>query len=187
VNEPSNNPKPSNEEIEFLLSHAKEILNPYPKKEDIQSAFAGIRPLVKSNQTKSSSKLSRNHEIIISKSGLVTIVGGKWTTGRKMAEETINKAFKKPLPCKTKNLPLHKTDETSDLNKIVHRALNEEMALTPSDILARRTRILFLETKKALSLAPEVIRLMSIYFKKDSTWEDDELNKFKEYAKSYWT
>ncbi len=190
VCEPSNNPKPSEEEISFLLEHAKLILTPYPKKEDILSSFAGIRPLVKSSHNKSSSKLSRNHEILISESGLVTIVGGKWTTGRKMAEDTLNRAFKKllpckTLPCKTKSLPLHKSPSFFSLPEIVHLAVEEEMALTAADILARRTRTLFLDIKQALALAPEVIRLMAPLLKKNSLWEAEELDKFNEYAKSY--
>lgn len=185
VGTPDNNPKPSKEEIDFLLEHAKLILNPYPKKEDILSSFAGIRPLVKSNHKKPSSKLSRNHEIIISPSGLITIVGGKWTTGRKMAEETINKAFKKPLPCKTKTLPLHKTPVPNTLKESVQQSVEEEMALSAADILARRNRTLFLNAKKALSLAPEVIHTMAIILKKDPLWEESELIKFKEYSTSY--
>lgn len=187
VKKPTNNPKPSSEEIEFLLDHTKQILQTSPEKKDILSAFAGIRPLVKSNPSTSSSKLSRNHEILISKSGLVTITSGKWTTARKMAEETLNKAFKKPLPCKTKHLHLHQTSVTSNLDEIVSRSVLEEMALTASDILARRTRLLFLDTKKALDVAPQVIKQMAIYLKKDSLWQEEELKKFTEYANSYWT
>lgn len=185
IKEPSNNPKPSNEEIDFLLEHAKLILNPYPKKEDILSSFAGIRPLVKSNHEKASSKLSRNHEIVTAPSGLVTVAGGKWTTGRKMAEDTINKTFKKPHPCKTKKLALHQTKPPANFKDSVRLAVEEEMALTASDVLARRTRTLFLDTKEALSLAPETIHLMASLLQKDTAWEAIELTKFKEYAKSF--
>ena len=185
VASPSNNPKPSDDEINFLLDHAKQILNPYPRKEDIQSSFAGIRPLVKSDHKKNSSKLSRNHEIKISKSGLVTIVGGKWTTGRKMAEDTLNKAFKKPLLCKTKNLPLHKSSSPSNFHETIRIAVEEEMALTAADILARRKRTLFLNTSKALELAPKVIAIMASLLSKNNSWEKTELKAFNEYAKSY--
>ena len=182
---PSNNPKPSNDEINFLLEHAKMILNPYPKREDILSCFAGIRPLVKSNHQKSSSKLSRNHEIVISKSGLVTITGGKWTTGRKMAEDTLNKAFKNPLPCRTKNLSLHRTEDGHTLEESVSRAIDEEMAIRASDILARRTRTLFLDAQKAITMAPEVSHLMANHLKKDRDWEKREQQNFNDYATSY--
>jgi glycerol-3-phosphate dehydrogenase len=182
---PSNNPRPSAEEIDFLLTHAKEILNPYPKKEDILSAFAGIRPLVKSSHAKESAKLSRNHEIFIAKSGLITVAGGKWTTGRRMAEETVNKAFKSPLPCKTRTLPLHNTPKPKDFKEAVKQAVLEEMALKASDILARRDRILFLDRKKALELAPGVIHEMATLMGKDAGWEKAELTNFIEYTKSY--
>ncbi len=185
VKTPSNNPKPSVEEIDFLLSHAKQILNPYPKKEDILSAFAGIRPLVKSSHTKESAKLSRNHEIFRSKSGLITVAGGKWTTGRKMAEETLNKAFKSPLSCKTKNLPLHNTRKPKDLKEAVETAILEEMALNLSDILARRDRTLFLNREKAIQLAPEVVKQASALLEKTEEWEELELTNFIEYTKSF--
>jgi len=187
VQSPSNNPKPSPEEIEFLLEHAKMILNPYPKKEDILSCFAGIRPLVKASHKNPSSKLSRNHEIIVSRTGLITITGGKWTTGRRMAEDTVNKAFKKPRPCITKTLEIHRSIAISDLIRSIQVAVKEEMALKPSDILARRLGTLFLDSNQAIQMAPEVIRLMAHYLKKDSEWENTELKNFTEYAKSYCT
>ncbi len=102
-----------------------------------------------------------------------------------MAEDTINKAFKKFRPCKTKNLSLHKSPPFANLAESVRLAVEEEMALTAADILARRTRTLFLDAKEALALAPEVIRLMEPLLKKNSLWGDRELKTFTEYAKIY--
>lgn len=84
-------PRPLREEIEFLLAHAGRYLARAPKAADILSAFAGLRPLVKSGVGKTS-KLSRSHRIVTASSGLVSIIGGKWTTSRLMGEDTVNHA-----------------------------------------------------------------------------------------------
>ena len=93
IPEASLDPVPLKEEIDFLLEHAAKYLTKDPKKEDILSAFAGIRPLIKSDTTHDSSSLSRDHHINISSSGLITIAGGKWTTYRKMGEDVVDKAI----------------------------------------------------------------------------------------------
>ena len=56
------------------------------------SIYAGLRPLVKHGDVKSTAALSRDHTILVSESGLITITGGKWTTYRKMAEDVVNRA-----------------------------------------------------------------------------------------------
>ena len=80
--------------------------------------FAGIRPLVSEDEKKETSSLSRKHRIIVSKSGLVTITGGKWTTYRKMAEEVVNTALDVSglveRPCRTFRLRLHGGDLRKD-------------------------------------------------------------------------
>jgi glycerol-3-phosphate dehydrogenase len=104
-------PRPLPEEIDFLLSHAAKYLTKDPKTSDVQSIFAGLRPLVSHGAGGSTSAISRDHTIYISRSGLVTITGGKWTTCRKMAEDTIDHAA--PVanlddkPSVTVNLPIH--------------------------------------------------------------------------------
>lgn len=105
-------PRPLPEEIEFLL----ETISPYwtrkPEKSDIRAIFAGVRPLARSgDDAKSTSKLARDHVIRVSKSGLVSIMGGKWTTYRRMAEDCVDRAAEVggllPTPCRTKTLPVH--------------------------------------------------------------------------------
>jgi len=81
-------PLPLEEEIDFILAHAAHYLCRAPKREDVLSVFAGLRPLVNRRSARTAS-LSRDHVIEISKSGLITITGGKWTTYRHMAEEAI--------------------------------------------------------------------------------------------------
>jgi len=92
VNEVSLEPRALDEEIEFLLTHCERYLTGNPKAEDVLSVFAGLRPLVSSGKGKNTSTISRDHTLIIDPSGLVTITGGKWTTYRKMAEDTIDEA-----------------------------------------------------------------------------------------------
>ena len=105
-------PTPTDEEVSFLLEHARRYLAKDPGPEDVRSVFAGIRPLVAPpGSNGSTSEISREHELHVSDSGLVTISGGKWTTYRKMAEDTIDRAA--PLagleerPSATKNLNIH--------------------------------------------------------------------------------
>jgi len=105
-------------EIQFLLKHASRYLDKDPTEADILSIFAGMRPLVKSGDAKNTAALSRDHTILISHSGLITITGGKWTTYRKMAQDVIDKAILVGhLPersCITKNLHLHGYHEGID-------------------------------------------------------------------------
>ncbi len=104
-------PRPLPEEIDFLLSHAAKYLTKDPKSSDVLSLFAGLRPLVSHGTGGSTSAISRDHTIYISRSGLVTITGGKWTTCRKMAEDTIDQAalvaHLDEKPSVTVNLPIH--------------------------------------------------------------------------------
>lgn len=99
------------EEIEFILRHAKKYLKKDPTRADVKSVFAGIRPLVKPPESKSTSEISRSHHLQVSESGLVTIAGGKWTTYRKMAEDTIDRALLvagvEVKKCVTKELRIH--------------------------------------------------------------------------------
>ena len=99
------------EEIEFILENAGKYLVKSPKRADIQSVFAGIRPLVNSAAGKTTARLARDHTIKIDKSNLLTITGGKWTTYRRMAEDTIDQAIKigslGAAECRTKNLKIH--------------------------------------------------------------------------------
>jgi glycerol-3-phosphate dehydrogenase len=111
VNSAEAEPKALEEEIDFVLQHAGRYLQKDPARSDVLSVFAGIRPLVRSGNNKNTAELSRDHYLAISHSGLVTITGGKWTTYRKMAEDTINQAaLIAGLPqkeCITQSLHLH--------------------------------------------------------------------------------
>lgn len=119
VETPSIEPVPSNDEVDFLLKHAGRYLTNDPTVSDIKSVFAGLRPLVRAADKDNSAEISREHSIIISKSGLISVAGGKWTTFRKMAEDVTEKAiFVGGLPekeCVTSDLKIHGyTNEFSD-------------------------------------------------------------------------
>lgn len=85
-------PKPLPEELDFLLSHCARYLTKDPTPKDVLSTFAGLRPLVSAGDAENTAAISRDHVVSIGRSGLVTITGGKWTTYRKMAEDTIDQA-----------------------------------------------------------------------------------------------
>ena len=118
-------PKALKEEIEFILSNASQYMTKKPKRKDVKSVFAGLRPLAaqqgNSNQTK---EVSRHHKVNVSTSGLISVLGGKWTTYRKMGEDAINTSALvgglKEQKCKTKKLLLHGYDEQADISDPLH-------------------------------------------------------------------
>jgi len=87
-------PKALESEINFILQTAEQYLVRAPKRTDVLSMYAGLRPLAVSSGDQTKTKeISRSHKIIVSKSGLITITGGKWTTFRKMGEDVVNKVM----------------------------------------------------------------------------------------------
>ena len=101
------------EEVNFILRTASKYFKREVYRKDVLSVFAGLRPLAApdKNDSKSTKEISRDHKLIVSESGLITITGGKWTTYRKMSEETVNRAIQtahlEKRPCVTKTLPIH--------------------------------------------------------------------------------
>lgn len=106
-------PQPERGEVEYLLEHARRYLEPAPGAGDVLATFAGLRPLLGagSGNGDSTSRLSREHALLVSPGGLVTIAGGKWTTYRRMAIETIDRALEvgelPRRPSGTESIPLH--------------------------------------------------------------------------------
>jgi glycerol-3-phosphate dehydrogenase len=104
-------PRPLAEEVRFILRNAARYLNRDPTEGDVLSMFAGLRPLVQSGGDIDSKAMSREHVVLTSESGLVTIVGGKWTTYRKMAQDVVDDAVAvaglPERPCATENLHLY--------------------------------------------------------------------------------
>jgi glycerol-3-phosphate dehydrogenase len=111
IPESSLEPRAYDEEIDFILKHAKRYLSKDPERSDILSIFVGIRPLIKASDGKNTAELSREYALFASQSGLVTITGGKWTTYRKMAQDTVNKAAiiagLEKRPCTTEHMKIH--------------------------------------------------------------------------------
>ncbi len=188
-------PRPLEQEIEFILNTAGAYLNKKPARKDVLSVFAGLRPLAAPKEGKEKTKeISRNHKIIFSSTGLFTIIGGKWTTYRKMGEDMINHMERKlgwPVTnSKTKHLPIHGYFTGADwtdpfyfygsdaiyikenINGVlvseklniyeaqVRWAVTHEMARTVEDVLARRTRALFLDAAECMRIAEQVSEIM---------------------------
>ena len=116
-------PKPLEKEIDFILNTAKDYLVKAPTRADIKSVFVGLRPLAAPKEGgKSTKEVSRSHKVHVTPSGMVDIIGGKWTTYRQMAEDAVDAAIKENvLPakeCKTVDLKIHghqPADEKSHL------------------------------------------------------------------------
>ena len=215
-------PKPLKEEINFILNNASKYMTIKPAKKDIKSVFTGLRPLAATSNKKSTKEVSRSHKINISTTGLISILGGKWTTYRKIAEDAVDASISlgglRKRNCKTKNLRIHgfrkKVDWDDPLhvygsdsrklksygshkdndslskkifisNSIIHWSVTKEMAMTVEDVLARRTRCLFLDSEESLRIAPQVAKKMAEIMEKDKAWVDEELKKFNTLSKNY--
>jgi glycerol-3-phosphate dehydrogenase len=204
-------PKPLEEEIEFVLSHINRYSTIVVSRSDVRSVFVGLRPLVNVSGPKRTALLSRDHTLIVSPSGLVTVTGGKWTTYRKMAADAIDNAVfvtkQEKRGCLTENLAIgNETERVSRVEAIIQGSLDAanllhpnfpyrwadvlyairyEMAQTVEDILARRTRILFLDAQIAAELAPAVSQLLARELHKDENWRQEQLLSFKTLAEQY--
>ena len=187
------------EELDFILNESARYLTKAPKRGDIKSIWVGLRPLVKpaDEDGDSTKALSREHTVLVSKSGLVTVTGGKWTTYRAMAEDVLDSCFAAKL------LPSRPGGVTTDLKLVgaqpikqsisdapgihlyggeaaavlglpgadrelggglteamVRFAARFEYARTVEDVLARRSRLLFLDAALAKLLAAPVAALL---------------------------
>ena len=211
-------------EIDFILSTAELYFVKPPRREDILCIFAGLRPLAANPDNPVSTKeVSRRHKITLSPSGLLTIIGGKWTTYRLMAEETIDKAIKagylKRRKCETSNLHLTESSERisssrlhiygvglSEIEKLIiykpelglpvdsrlpySRAeiiwiCRNEMPMTIEDILARRTRALFLDARASFDMASVVAQLMGDEFGYGPEWENEQIKSYSKLVQNY--
>jgi glycerol-3-phosphate dehydrogenase len=179
-------PTPQNEEIDFILDTASDYLAKRPTRSDVLSVFTGIRPLVKSNDVSSTAALSRDHTIEISSSGLLTIAGGKWTTYRHMAEDAVDHAVVlgelPERPCITRNLRIRDPGKHDDSATWFAR---HEMARTVEDVLARRTRLLFLDARAAIAKAPQVARELALELGRDEAWQASQLKAFGQTANHF--
>jgi len=123
INEHSLEPRALDEEIGFVMRNVGKYLAKAPERKDVLSIFAGLRPLAAPQEGSGGTKeISRRHKILVSASGLITITGGKWTTYRRMAQDTVDQAIEtaklKPQACLTQNLPIH--GNKSNLDRTDH-------------------------------------------------------------------
>jgi glycerol-3-phosphate dehydrogenase len=120
VNTPTLEPRALADEVDFILRTADRYLEKPVRREDVRSIFAGLRPLAapRSAGDKKTREISRNHKIIVSDAGLITITGGKWTTYRKMAQDVVDKAAAlgkvEKRSCTTENFKIHGWKENVD-------------------------------------------------------------------------
>ncbi|WP_025607255.1 glycerol-3-phosphate dehydrogenase/oxidase [Pontibacter actiniarum] len=226
LDEHSLEPRALEQEIDFILQTAGQYLEQKPTRQDVLSVFAGLRPLAAPTKNSGSTKeISRSHKLIVAASGLITITGGKWTTYRKMAEDTVDKAIALAglpfRPCNTEGLQIHGAiNEKSNilkplsiygadargveelvqqqpgLGRPLHKkfshiqaevvwAARHEMARTVEDVLARRLRVLFLDAKAAIDMAPQVAELMATELGHDAAWQQDQVRVFTQLAGQY--
>lgn len=225
VSEPSMEPRALGEEVEFLLKHAARYLSCAPKRSDVRSVFAGLRPLVQPGESRKTAAIARDHHIGVSPSGLITVAGGKWTTYRRMGADTINTAAQTAgLParqCLTETLRLRGWHEavfsTTDhfgvygadadairrmaqsspqLGEKLHPRLpyllaevvwaaRYEMARSVEDVLARRTRALFLDAAAACEAANTVAKLLATELRQNETWQKAQTSNFAALAEGY--
>jgi glycerol-3-phosphate dehydrogenase len=224
IEEATLEPRPLEEEIEFVLETAQRYLRKVITRGDVLSVFVGIRPLVGSGGGGNTAALSRDHTIHIDASGLLTVTGGKWTTYRNMAEDCVNHAATLAhlgeKECTTRSLQIHGYHNEaarfgslavygSDalliqdmmrgdprLETRLHSRLpyvaaevvwsaRFEMARTVEDVLARRTRALFLDARAAMEMAPAVADLLARELERDSAWKEAEIASFVDLARGY--
>jgi glycerol-3-phosphate dehydrogenase len=199
VDEPSHEPHATLEEIDYLLEHAARYLSRTPSRADVRSAFAGLRPLP--DVAGRSANVLRDHRVEVAP-GMVTICGGKWTTYRLMANDAIGKAAVEgalsgmPHPSAVLGAPpgsnakleaalLARQPLTPDDAREITRLVREEMARTVEDVLARRTRVLFLDANSAAIAAPSVAQALALALGRDSVWIDRQIRDFTALAKRY--
>ena len=211
------------EEVDFILSESARYLRRAPTRADIKSIWVGLRPLVKpqDDDGESTKALSREHTVITSRSGLVTVTGGKWTTYRAMAEDVLEQCAEKGLierrPAgQTEDLRLVGADGSADVplvsvcqaeglhsygceaaqvqalpgadvvltpgltEAMVRFAARYEYAVTVEDMLARRSRLLFLDARLALQWAPHVAAILQ-----EETGLDPKAAEFAQLAAQY--
>ncbi len=215
-------PLPFPEEVDFILRESARYLRRAPSRSDVKSVWVGLRPLVKpvQNEGNNTKALSREHTVVISRSGMVTVTGGKWTTYRAMAEDVLDKCIQIGLipprqSGRTKTLRLLGTDANASAIRplfeapgwhsygseqdfirslpgaddylcpgltqaMVRFAARFEYAMTVEDVLARRSRLLFLDARLASELAPRVAEILQ-----EETGASVNVDSFQALAEQY--
>ncbi len=221
-------PKAHEDDVAYVLRHVEKYFDIPVSRDDVKASWSGLRPLVADPDSDSTARLSRDHVIVTSPAGLVTITGGKWTTYRRMAVEAVDEA----LAVAGLDAPAVKTDELplvggahftptgagalqeaygfdADVAAHLHTAYGDradavaqlarerglearlapdhpileaevpwaaehELAATSVDVLARRTRLAFLDTDAALAALPRVGELLQASLGWDDARRDED-------------
>ncbi len=206
--------RPTAEEIAQILAVTASYLARPPQIKDVLACFAGVRPLAGDAHGGGTAKVSREYQLSIAESGLISLYGGKWTTFRRMAETCVDAAIAqhrltaKPSHTATDKLPARGSLipfalRTAHTQRGQHAddaplvpgfaysvrdakiAVHEEMAHTIEDLLARRSRTLFLDAKAAVAAAPAVARLLASELGHVEGWEQREIGTFQKVALDY--
>lgn len=219
-------PRSTAGEREFLSDHIRKYLGRAVEQQDVLSMWSGLRPLAAGGNA-TTAKLSRDHKLLVSPTGLITVTGGKWTTYRRMGEDAIQHGADvgqlSASPSRTLDLHLHgwtestaaSSDESSqtvygsdrgaldavcaerpELREVLHPRLpyrkgevvwaaRFEMARTVEDVLARRTRALFLNARAATEAAPTVATLLAAELGRSPEFRERDLLAFQTLAKGY--
>jgi glycerol-3-phosphate dehydrogenase len=217
-------PQPFKEEVDFILQESARYLRRAPQRSDVRSVWVGLRPLVKpqNSDSESTKGLSREHTVLVSRSGLVTVTGGKWTTYRAMAEDVLARCAQhgllpahaggvtthlalvgspaagahSPSICEPPGLHAYGSEQALVARlpghaHVLHPGLTEAMvrfaaqheyAIRVEDVLARRSRLLFLDASAAGTLAEPVGRILA-----SETGLDPEVAAFQTLARHYLT
>ncbi|MFD2832985.1 glycerol-3-phosphate dehydrogenase/oxidase [Gramella sp. AN32] len=225
LEKPKIEPKALEKEIQFILETFNHYIQNKVTRADVQSIFAGLRPLAGSeDEDKETKEISRGHKIMLGENGLLSIIGGKWTTYRKMAEDTLDFAIAheilepekcitedflihgaKSLKSREDHLSIYGSDRALIENLIIEKpelgeklldripnikaevvwAVHYEMARTLEDVLARRLRVLFLDSEAAVEIAPNVAVMIANELGKDAAWAETQIAEFLEVAANY--
>jgi len=201
-------PVPFADEVGFILRESARYLSMAPTRADVRSVWVGLRPLVKPSRDDAgkTQKISREHTVLVGRSGLVTVTGGKWTTYRAMAEDVLEQCFERALLPRraagvTVHLPLIGASEHAVVpltaapgehlygsdaavlralpgadrwlwrdaesgarclsEAMVRFAARFEMARSVEDVLARRSRLLFLDAAEAATQGGAVAEILA--------------------------
>ncbi len=215
-------PAPFKEEVQFILAESARYLTRAPARSDVKSVWVGMRPLVKplDDDGDNTKGLSREHTVLVSRSGLVTVTGGKWTTYRAMAEDVLEKCLKKSLIkakragvtdhlmlvgagsgkskwrsiCEAPGLHSYGSEQAQVVGlagakrelapglteSMVRFAARFEYARRVEDVLARRSRLLFLDAGLAGKLALAVGEILQM-----ETGIDPEIKPFQALCSHY--
>jgi glycerol-3-phosphate dehydrogenase len=111
-------PKPAEDDLEYLLAAVNEFFDVSLTESDLVGAYAGVRPLISTGDPKKSVDISRKAELYETSSGMLTITGGKLTTWRRMAKQTVDRLVEREgreAPCHTAEIPLGMEARPEDL------------------------------------------------------------------------